>query len=236
MTQTTLAVSPAFIAKAHKVACSAWKTKLETLYPSVFVGLTNPEFIKRGDEITLLGMTYMVCQISDNEYTLINKANGNRYRNTTAKGFASPDEIPVSALKTMLNTSNLDGVVINGVAYVTAPKTLSIKKTLFASVEDIKDAYNSTSDAAIKSMIKEYFPEAFKTANIKFLKDAQIGKVTFSTECTEIDGADFYIGNGMAPKGLELQTITCRQNQVEPEIIRTTDGLVHVVFKKKSTI
>ena len=235
MKQTTLAVSPAFIAKAHKVACSAWKTKLETLYPSVFVGSTNPEFIKRGDEISLRGITYMVCQISDNEYTLINKANGNRYANTTAKGFASPDEIPVSALKTMLNTSSLEGVVINGVAYVTAPKTLSVTRTLVASVEDIKDAYNSTADAAIKSMIMEYFPEAFKTANIQLL-DALNGKITFSTSCTEIDGADFYIGNGMAPKGLELQTITCRQNQVEPEIIRTADGLVHVVFKKKSTI
>jgi hypothetical protein len=229
---TTLAVSPAFIVKAHKVACSSWKTKLEKMYPSVF-GPSHSS-VKMGDKITIDGVGYMICQIAVAELCLINLTNGNRYNDIVMRG-VRPSNIPVSSLIGMLGgkeSMKTRDILINGEKFIdnSAYTAKSSGKTLTANIEDIKDAYSSTTDVDTKKMIKDYFPEVFKTGKVQFIQEND-GNINLSTTANYIDGVDFFIGYGLAPNHLRLSTITCSQKEAKPEIIQE-GGYYHVVWNK----
>ena len=229
---TTLAVSPAFIVKAHKAACSSWKTKLEKMYPSVF-GPSHSS-VKMGDKITIDGVEYMICQIAATELCLINLTNGNRYSDNVVRG-ERPSNVSISSLIVMLGGKELrktQDILINGEKFIdSSDKTATSRKTLTANIEDIKDAYSSTADVDTKKMIKDYFPEAFKTGKVQFIEDNDSGRIYLSTTANNIDGVDFFIGYGLAPEGLRLSTITCSQKEAKPEIIQE-GGYYHVVWNK----
>jgi hypothetical protein len=231
-TQTTLAVSPEFIVKAHKAACSSWKTKLEKMYPSVF-GPSHSS-VKMGDKITIDGVEYMICQIAASELCLINLTNGNRYSDIVVRG-ERPSNVSISSLIKMLGGKELmklQDILINGEKFIdNSDKTAkSSAKTLTANIEDIKDAYRSTADVDTKKMIKDYFPEVFKTGKVEFIQDNG-GNINLSTVANNIDGVDFYIGYGLAPDHLRLSTITCSEKEAKPEIIQE-GGYYHVVWNK----
>jgi hypothetical protein len=229
---TTLAVSPAFIVKAHKAACSSWKTKLEKMYPSVF-GPSHSS-VKMGDKITIDGVEYMICQIVAAELCLINLTNGNRYNDIVMRG-VRPSNIPISSLIGMLGgkeSMKTQDILINGEKFIdNSDKTATSRKTLTANIEDIKDAYSSTADVDTKKMIKDYFPEAFKSGKVQFIEDHLTGRINLSTTANNIDGVDFYIGYGLAPDHLKLSTITCSVKEAKPEIIQE-GGYYHVVWNK----
>ena len=240
MKQSTLPVSPAFIVKAHRAACAAWKTKLEEMYPSVFEDQTQTFSI--GDKVKISqhdGGDYLVAQIDPSVLILIGAIGGNRYNGVkvTLPAHVDVKRIPVMYLKD-LSGKSLDNLLLNGKAVSEKKKSdqfgkvISYKPTLTADIELIKSAYSATQTTKIKEMIKDYFPEAFTTGYATLIADNG-DSFELSTDLKTIDGIQLTIGNGLAPEGLQYKTITGYANEAEVEVIYDDGGMFHVAFKKK---
>ena len=228
---TTLPVSPAFIVEAHRVACSDWKAKLEQMYPSVF---QPTQTFKVGDKIQFpqssefSNATYILADTGKRHMVLINLQSGGRW--TEQVVVANPSAITAEEMKKICYNQKLDTILVNGTTPTMATKW-SKKKTLTAKVSDILAAHKATSEMTTKNMIKGYFPEAF-SQYVKFV-ESSAGKVTLSPHTSTIDGADFIIGRGLAPRPeLEGACIGVHADKVEVEVI-TSGKMTWVAFKKK---
>ena len=229
--QTALPVSPAFIVEAHRVACSDWKAKLEQMYPSVF---QPTQTFKVGDKIQFpqssefSNATYILADAGKRHMVLINLQSGGRW--TEQVVVANPSAITAEEMKKICYNQKLDTILVNGTTPTMATKW-SKEKTLTAKISDILAAYEATSDATTKKMIKDYFPEA-SSRYVKFV-ESSAGKVTLSPHTSTIDGADFIIGRGLAPRPeLDGACIGVYADKVEVEVI-TSGNMTWVAFKKK---
>lgn len=233
MKQTTLPVSPAFIVKAHKAACTAWKNKLEGMYPSVLAPTITK--ITIGQKVRIASSAdpdqeYMIAQIDTNKICLISMKNGNRWRDAySLPSTDSPGNISVKSLMAAVGVKKASDLSINRVPLAPSGKP-SNEKTLTANIADIKSAYEATSDASTRKMIKDYFPEAFGPELFDMYKD---GKCTI----TGINSNTVFCGLSMAPNGLNGKCLMIDQAYgAKPEITehRGISGTYWVVtFPKK---
>ena len=214
MKQTTFAVSPAFIVKAHKAACTAWKNKLEGMYPSVLTPTVSK--ITIGQKVRIASSAdpdqeYMIAQIDINKICLISMKNGNRWRD--AYSLPSPDSpgnISVKSLMAAVGVKKASDLSINRVPLGQGKP--SNEKTLTANIADIKSAYEATSDASTKKMIKDYFPAVFGPELFDMYKD---GKCTI----TGINGNNVFCGLSAAPSELYSKCLMINQDYgAKPEI------------------
>ena len=233
MTQTTFKVSPAFVLKAHSVACSEWKGKLEREYPSVF---KSAQTFKQGDKVQLVEtsfskVTYIVANFGSNKVMLVNMVDGNRWADAVT--VANPTQITIKEMAEICASVPLETILVNGTTPSLKPNT-STRKTLEATKEMILEAYKATGDGKIHKMIKDEFPEAFG-GYVRLVegRNTEGESLTLSTHNTEVDGVDFMIAYGLAPrKELQFSCITVESNEVEVEVIHK-DGRTFVAFKKK---
>jgi hypothetical protein len=225
MTQT-FAVSPAFILKAHKVACSSWKTKLEGMYPELFKPTTT---FKQGDRVQFpleagfYENTYILAGMGGGNMTLISLSDGNRWAETVK--VANSSSVTIDEM-TAICARPLSDILVNGATPNLKPLT-STRKTLTAPMDVILQAYREASDSSTKEMIKAEFPALFANRYVNFGS-----KCTLSTD-GRIDGIQFMIGNGLAPRPeLENKCLVVNDNDCEVEIIREK-GRTIIAFKKK---
>lgn len=225
MTQT-FAVSPAFILKAHKVACSSWKTKLEGMYPEVFKPTTT---FKQGDRVQFpmaAGFsenTYILAGMGGGNMTLISLSDGNRWAGTVKVN--SVNAVTIDEMQQLCGSQYLSNTLVNGVTPNLKPLT-STRKTLTAPSDVILQAYEAASDSSTKEMIKTYFPTLFANEYVNFGR-----KCTLSSDGNFIDGVQFLIGVGLAPRP-ELENRCLVVSDCEVEIIREK-GRTIIAFKKK---
>jgi hypothetical protein len=225
MTQT-FAVSPAFILKAHKVACSSWKTKLEDMYPEVFKPTTT---FKQGDRVKFplaIGFddaTYILARF-DTSMALINLANGNMW--SDAIKVANSSSVTIDEM-TAICVRPLSDILVNGATPNLKPLT-STAKALTAASDVILQAYEVASDSSTKEMIKTEFPALFADKYVNFGRTC-----TLSSDGNWIDGIQFMIGFGLAPRAeLQNRCLVVDDNECEVEIIREK-GRTIIAFKKK---
>lgn len=228
--QTALPVSPAFIIEAHSVACGTWKTKLEQMYPSVFL---PAQTFKAGDRVQFpqstqfTNATYLLANTGNRRMTLINMQTGGRW--TELVEVKSESAITAEEMAKICYGQKLETILVNGTSPTLNTKP-STDKTLMAQVSDIKAAYQATSDKGTLRMIKDYFPEAF-SKYVKFASSSN-DSITLSPYTETIDGVDFIIGRGMAPRPeLEGACIGVLTDKVEVEIIKEGER-TWVAFKK----
>ena len=228
---TALPVSPAFIIEAHKVACSDWKAKLEGMYPSVFL---PAQTFKAGDKIQFpqstqfSSATYILADAGKRHMVLINLQTGGRW--TEQVVVENPSAITSEEMAKICYGQKLETILVNGTTPTKATKW-SKKKILTAKVSDILAAYKATSEMTTKNMIKGYFPEAFGQY-VKFV-ESSAGSVTLSSYTSTIDGADFIIGRGLAPRPeLDGACIGVLTDKLEVEIIKEGER-TWIAFKKK---
>ena len=219
MKQTTFAVSPAFIVKAHKAACTAWKNKLEGMYPSVLA----PK-ITIGQKVRIASSAdpdqeYMIAQIDIGKICLISMKNGNRWRDAySLPSTDSPSNISVKTLMAAAAVKKASDLSINRVPLATSGKS-SNAKTLTANIADIKAAYQATSDETIKKMIKDYFPEAFGPELFDMYKD---GKCTI----TGMNNNNVFCGLSAAQNELHGKCLMIEQKYgAKPEITEHHNGV-----------
>ena len=228
MTQT-FAVSPAFILKAHKVACSSWKTKLEGMYPEVFKPTTT---FKQGDRVQFpmaVGFddaTYILARF-DTSMALINLANGNMWADTVK--VANSSSVTIDEM-TAICTRPLSDILVNGVTPNLKPLT-STAKTLTAASDVILQAYEalSASDFSTKEMIKAEFPALFANKYVNFGN-----KCTLSVRDSRIDDkVQILIGDGLAPRPeLQNKCLVVNSSDCEVEVIQSGNNTI-IAFKKK---
>ena len=228
MTQT-FAVSPAFILKAHKVACSSWKTKLEGMYPVVFNPTTRT--FKQGDRVQFPlasgfdDVTYILANTGNNNMTLVSLANGNRWADNVK--VANSSSVTIDEMTAICGTHSLANTLVNGATPNLKPLT-STRKTLSAVSDVILQAYEAASDSSTKEMIKTEFPALFANKYVNFEN-----KFTLSSDGNAIDDVQFVIGVGLAPRAeLRNRCLVVSDNDCEVEIIRK-DGRTIIAFKKK---
>ena len=225
MTQT-FAVSPAFILKAHKVACSSWKTKLEDMYPEVFKPTTT---FKQGDRIQFPfaagfdDATYILARF-DTSMALINLDNGNMW--SAAVKVANSSSVTIDEMKAICGRP-LSDILVNGVKPNLKPLT-SNSKYLTAASDVIMQAYKEAGDTSTKEMIKAEFPALFADKYVNFGK-----RTTLSVHGEVVDGVNILIGDGLAPRPeLELKCLVVNDSECEVEIIRN-GGRTFIALKKK---
>jgi hypothetical protein len=224
MTQT-FPVSPAFILKAHKVACSSWKTKLEGMYPEVFKPTTT---FKQGDRVQFpmaVGFddaTYILARF-DTSMALINLANGNMW--SDAVKVANSSSVTIDEMTAICARPFLSDILVNGVTPNLKPLT-SKAKTLTAPSDVILQAYEAASDSSTKEMIKAEFPALFADKYVNFGR-----RCTLSTDGNMIDGIQFMIGDGLAPRA-ELRNRCLVVNDCEVEVTQSGGNTI-IAFKKK---
>jgi len=229
MTQTTFKVSPAFVLKAHSVACSEWKGKLEREYPSVF---KSAQTFKQGDKVQLVetsfsGVTYIVANFGSNKVMLVNMVDGNRWADAVT--VANPNQITIKEMAEICASVPLETILVNGTTPSLKPNA-STRKTLEATKEMILEAYAATGDGKIHKMIKAEFPEAFAPQVFDMFKD---GKCTI----TDINANNVFCGLGAAPIELQGKCLMINQKHGEKPVITehtNTAGTFWVVtFPKK---
>ena len=225
MTQTFL-VSPAFILKAHKVACSSWKTKLEGMYPEVFKPTTT---FKQGDRVQFplaVGFsdaTYILARF-DTSMALINLDNGNMWSN--AVKVANSSSVTIDEMKAICGRP-LSDILVNGVKPNLKPLT-SNSKYLTASSDVIMQAYKEAGDTSTKEMIKAEFPALFADQYVNFGR-----RTTLSVHGEVVDGVNILIGDGLAPRPeLQNKCLVVNDDECEVEIIRER-GRTFIALKKK---
>jgi hypothetical protein len=226
MTQT-FAVSPAFILKAHKVACSSWKTKLEGMYPEVFKPTTT---FKQGDRVQFpmaegfSENTYILAGMGGGNMTLISLSDGNRWAETVKVN--SVNAVTIDEM-TAICARPLSDILVNGATPNLKPLT-STRKTLTAASDVILQAYRAASVSSTKEMIKAEFPALFANEYVNFGSEC-----TLSVRNSRIDDVQILIGNGLAPRPeLENKCLVVNDNDCEVEIIREK-GRTIIAFKKK---
>jgi hypothetical protein len=223
MTQT-FPVSPAFILKAHKVACSSWKAKLEDMYPEVFTPTTT---FKQGDRVQFpmaIGFddaTYMLARF-DTSMALINLANGNMW--SDAVKVANSSSVTIDEM-TAICVRPLSDILVNGKTPNLKPLT-STAKTLTAPSDVILQAYEATSDSSTKEMIKTEFPALFANEYVNFGRGG-----TLSVAGNTIDGIQFLIGVGLVPR-VELENRCLVVSGCEVEVTQSGGNTI-IAFKKK---
>lgn len=225
MTQT-FPVSPAFILKAHKVACSSWKTKLEGMYPEVFKPSTT---FKQGDRVQFpfaagfSDATYILANFG-NAMALINLDNGNMW--SAAVKVANCSRVTIDEMTAICNRPMSD-ILVNGETPNLKPLT-SNSKYLTAASDVIMQAYKETGDASTKEMIKAEFPALFADKYVNFGK-----RTTLSVSGAPVDGVTILIGDGLAPRQeLALKCLVVNDSECEVEIIR--EGVrTFIALKKK---
>jgi hypothetical protein len=221
----TFAVSPAFILKAHKVACSSWKTKLEGMYPEVF---KLPTTFKQGDRVQFpmaIGFsenTYILAGMGGNNMTLINLANGNMW--SDAVKVANSFSVTIDEMQ-QLCARPLSDILVNGKTPNLKPLT-STRKTLTAASDVIMQAYKEASDSSTKEMIKAEFPALFANEYVNFGREC-----TLSVAGNTIDGIQFLIGDGLAPR-VELENRCLVVSGCEVEVTQSGHNTI-ITFKKK---
>jgi hypothetical protein len=230
MTQTTFKVSPAFVLKAHSVACSEWKGKLEREYPSVF---KPAQTFKQGDKVqftetrSFSGVTYIMANFGDRNMGLVSMKDGNRWANPVT--VLNVNSITAEEMESICDTQPLDSILVNGTTPSLKP-VASTSKTLEATKEMIFAAYKATPDGKIHKMIKAEFPEAFAPQLFDMYKD---GNCTI----TDINANDVFCGLGAAPTELHGQCLMINQKHGEKPVITehtNTAGTFWVVtFPKK---
>ena len=230
MTQTTFKVSPAFVLKAHSVACSEWKGKLEREYPGVF---KPAQTFKQGDKvqfpasISFSDVGYILANFGNRSMGLINLSDGNRWTNPVT--VLNVTSITAEEMKSICDTQPLDTILVNGTTPSLKPNT-STRKTLEATKEMILAAYKATPDGKIHKMIKDEFPEAFAPQLFDMYKD---GECTI----TDINANDVFCGLGAAPIELHGKCLMINQKHGEKPVITehtNTAGTFWVVtFPKK---
>ena len=228
---TSLPVSPAFIVEAHRVACGTWKAKLEQMYPSVF---QPTQTFKIGDKIqfpastAFSSATYILADAGKRHMVLINLQTGGRWTGQVV--VENPNAITSEEMAKICYGQKLETILVNGTTPTMATRH-SKEKTLTAKVSDILAAYKATSEMTTKNMIKGYFPEAFGQY-VKFVESSS-QTVTLSSYTSTIDGEDFIIGKGLAPRPeLDGACIGVLTDKVEVEIIKEGER-TWVAFKKK---
>ena len=225
MTQT-FAVSPAFILKAHKVACSSWKTKLEGMYPEVFTPTTT---FKQGDRVQFpmaVGFddaTYILARFATS-MALINLANGNMW--SDAVKVANLFSVTIDEMTAICAARPLSDILVNGKTPNLKPLT-SKAKTLTAASDVILQAYEAASNSSTKEMIKAEFPALFANEYVNFGRTC-----TLSVDGYAIDGIQFMIGVGLAPRA-ELENRCLVVSDCEVEVTQSTGGRTIIAFKKK---
>ena len=234
MKQTTLPVSPAFIVKAHKAACNAWKNKLEGMYPSVLTPTVSK--ISIGQKVRIATahdshVEFMIAQIDTNKICLISMKNGNRWRDAyRLPSTDGPSNIPVKSLMAAAGVRKASDLSINRVPLAPSGKP-SNEKTLTANIADIKSAYEAAGDASTKKMIKDYFPTAFGPELFDMYKD---GECTI----TDINANNVFCGLSAGPRELYGKCLMINQDYgAKPEITEHTNtaGTFWVVtFPKKA--
>jgi hypothetical protein len=233
MKQTSFPVSPAFIVKAHKQACSEWKTKLETMYPSVF----QTAKFKRGDRINIVNSTmpeteYVIASMgSDNLHGLISLEDGNRW--TDPIKVYNALSITIDEMTKMVGgPSRMEDIKVNGVTLKAAGKP-NTAKCLIAEKSDILAAYDASSSETTRAMIKVQFPDAFnKYAQLVAGPGSEGHSLDLSTVGTNCDGVNIMIGFGIAPKELKLNCLAVCDLDCEVELIKE-NGYTFIAFKKK---
>ena len=216
MKQTTLPVSPAFIVKAHKAACTAWKNKLEGMYPSVLTPTVSKITIGQKVRIATAhnpSVEYMITQIAAGKIALINLETGNRWSDTHVVELGSESVLNISARSVMkaAGVKKASDLSIDYVPLAPSGKP-SNEKTLTANIADIKSAYEATSDASTKKMIKDYFPTAFGPELFDMYKD---GKCTI----TDINANNVFCGLGAAPTEFHGKCLMIDQKHGEKPVI-----------------
>ena len=214
MKQTTFAVSPAFIVKAHKAACTAWKNKLEGMYPSVLTPTVSK--ITIGQKVRIgtahdSHVEYMITQIGSGKIALINLETGNRWSDDhiVELGSESVLNISVRSLMKAAGVKKASDLSINRVPLGQGKP--SNEKTLTANLADIKSAYEAANTETQK-MIKDYFPAAFGPELFDMYKD---GKCTI----TGINGNNVFCGLSAAPSELYSKCLMINQDYgAEPQI------------------
>jgi len=220
MKQTTLPVSPAFIVKAHKAACTAWKNKLEGMYPSVLIPTVTK--ISIGQKVRIASSAdpdqeFMIAQIDANKICLISMKNGNRWRDAySLPSTDGPSNISVKTLMAAAGVKKASDLSTNRVPL--AQGKPSNEKTLTANIADIKSAYEATSDASTKKMIKDYFPAAFGPELFDMYKD---GKCTI----TDLNGDNVFCGMSASPSEFKGKCLMVDKNYGQkPEITEHSNG------------
>jgi hypothetical protein len=226
MEQTKIPVSIEFIKKAHSVACSDWKTKIEREYPSVFAEEVR---FKIGDNIQLPKEsvyhkhTYLIVGIGEDKVILANMGTGGKW--------SSPVKVSkVSRITSVEMDKLLDGmytyeqISVNGKP-VNAPLEKDV--VLYAKKEMILQAYEAASSDT-KKMIMDEFPDLFKSEYVKFGSEFKI-----STSGQSIDGVHFIVGDGLAPRP-ELELSCIAVDNRDCEVVVEHDGIFsYIYFKKK---
>ena len=230
MTQTTFKVSPAFVLKAHSVACSEWKGKLEREYPSVF---KSAQTFKMGDKVqfpaslSFSDVGYILANFGNRSMGLINLSDGNRW--TSPVTVANPNQITAEEMEKICDNRPLETILVNGATPSLKPNA-STRKTLEATKEMILEAYKATGDGKIHKMIKDEFPEAFAPQLFDMYKD---GECTI----TDINANNVFCGLGAAPTEFHGKCLMINQIYGEKPVISehtNTAGTFWVVtFPKK---
>jgi hypothetical protein len=229
MTQTTFKVSPAFVLKAHSVACSEWKTKLEREYPSVF---KSAQTFKQGDKVqfpqsSFADVTYIMANFGNRSMGLVNLSDGNRW--TSPVTVANTSYITAEEMEKICDTQPLETILVNGTTPSLKPDA-STRKTLEATKEMILAAYKATGDGKIHKMIKGEFPEAFAPQLFDMYKD---GECTISG----INANNVFCGLGAAPTELHGKCLMINQTYGEKPVItehtNTAGTFWGVTFPKK---
>jgi hypothetical protein len=230
MTQTTFKVSPAFVLKAHSVACSEWKGKLEREYPSVF---KSAQTFKQGDKVQFpqsscfADVTYIMANFGHRSMGLVNLSDGNRW--TSPVEVANPSYITAEEMEKICDNRPLETILVNGGTPSLKPDA-STRKTLEATKEMILEAYKATGDGKIHKMIKDEFPKVFAPQLFYMYKD---GECTIS----DINANNVFCGLGAAPTELHGKCLMINQKYGEKPVITeytNTAGTFWVVtFPKK---
>ena len=215
MKQTTLPVSPAFIVKAHKAACTAWKNKLEGMYPSVLTPTVTKITIGQKVRIATAHdshVEYMITQIGSGKIALINLETGNRWSDDHVVELGSESVLNISVRSVMkaAGVKKASDLSISRVPLVQGKP--SNEKTLTANIADIKSAYEATSEASTKKMIKDYFPTAFGPELFDMYKDGK-GQIT------GINADNVFYGLSAAPSELYGKCLMIDQKHGEKPVI-----------------
>ena len=201
-------VSVQFITEGHKLACSAWKEKVEAKFPEIFapqnlsvkVGETY-RFAKTGCEIT----DYLLARIAPDELTLIQLKSGNRW--------SSPVKVENDYKITLAEAKTLFcGVDITTVKNASGqPITICDPDLKWVDVdEDFIRRAHMAADGDLKQKIKDNFPTIWPINKyVPLVKSVESDRevnntIKISTNSGELaEGVLIAVTNGLAPSDRE---------------------------------
>lgn len=232
MTKTTTYMAPKeLIIAGHKTACSAWKTKLEEMFPEAFDSLLK---LKVGSRIAIDGEEFIIAQVDMATVAAICLEDGNRWTDPVVKEGSMSEPLTVDQAQKLFRIpgNNPDKFRYADGSPIFPSRGGKARQQFEVTEAFIREAHERTPDQDIKDRIEKEYPTLFGKY-VRLVDRGGADTVTFGRHTTHVDGVEFIIGDGLAPRP-ELQNgcIGVYDKEVEVELIKQ-GGYTWIAFKKK---